>query len=80
MFKQILISALLFFGVATAQTWDTDYYWLGGAGSPLYSGGNFVFAGDYDGSTEYLSKTSPVNLDLNDTDRVALDIDNDLII
>jgi len=36
-----------------------------------------VFAGDYDGSTEYLSKTSPVNMDLNDSNRVKLQADID---
>ena len=43
----------------------------------LFGDDAWVYAGDYNGTDEYLSKTTPVNLDLNDTNRVVLDIDND---
>ena len=72
--KKLIVLVILFVAALNAQDrrlWDFYGY---------YSGGVAVYAGDYDASTEYLSKTDPVNLDLNDTDRVALDIDNDLII
>ena len=64
--KTILFILFAFIITATAQ--NVKYY--GGA-----IGG--VFSVDLDGSTEYMSKSSPVNLDLNGANRVALDIDND---
>ena len=37
----------------------------------LFGGDRNVYAGDYDGSTEYLTKTSPVNLDLNGVNTIT---------
>jgi len=59
--KNILIFSVLFFSIAVAQN------------PVLYVGGDIlgnVYAGDYDGATEYFVNHSPNDLDLNDTNRV----------
>ncbi len=65
-FNKIFLSLILFYATSFAQR------------TVLYGGGiGNVYAADLDGSTEYMSNSSPVNLDLNDTNRVVYAIDND---
>lgn len=68
------ILILLLAGVSFGQELN-DPFSVGKGG--LHAPKGRVFAVDLDGSTEYMSNASPTNLDLNDTNRVVLDIDND---
>jgi len=72
MFKRILCSTLLLVGLTNAQSWESDYWWIHTFGSSIYSGQEKnLWAIDFNGIDEYASNSSPVNLDLNDTLRIA---------
>ncbi len=75
MIRKILSLMLLLTALISAQGMDQ---WI--MRSNVYSifDVNFVFAQSLNGLNEFSSVPDPVNLDLNDTNRVVLDIDNDL--
>ena len=67
--RSIILIAVLLSGSLFGQNWyDDDAYrqFL-----IRFGGSNVLWSVDLDGSTEYASNTTPVNLDLNDTNRVA---------
>ena len=72
--KKILLTILLLLSIAAitnAQNFKNrrDIIMYGGTGN--------LYAGDYDGSTEYLYVNNPDSMDLNGADVITLDIDND---
>ena len=58
----IITLSLLLTAVAIGQSTSSLF---------MLSGGNAVYAVDFDGATEYMSKTSPFLMDLNDVNRVT---------
>lgn len=71
--KKILFLVLILFSFCNGQDriyWDLGFYYY-------YASGLKVYAVDLNGSDEYMKNESPVNLDLNDTNRIALQADID---
>lgn len=76
--RKILLLMILFTVMTSAQVFNPYGATYRSSGVLYrYGGVESVFAVELNGTDEYMSNSSPVNLDLNDTNRVVLAIDND---